>query len=298
MKTLRELQEIYDSGINITKYLKEIKELENNSDNIIEIAYDFQSGSYIESLSNKEYASYLEKYAEEIVHVICSLCDPISILEAGVGEATTLERVASKIKKIPTIYGFDISLSRILYGKNWLLKNNLDNVHLVTGNLFEIPFLDNSIDVVYTSHSIEPNGGNEEKILKELFRVTRKFLILLEPGYELANKEAQKRMDSHGYCKGIKKTAISLGYNVIEHKLFPYSSNTLNPTALTIIQKEITSISYDDSVFACPRYGTALTRNTDSFFSEESLLAYPIIKGVPCLRKENAVLVSKYNFFN
>ena len=32
----------------------------------------------------------------------------------------------------------------------------------------------------YTLHSIEPNGGNEKPILQELYRVARKFLILLE----------------------------------------------------------------------------------------------------------------------
>ena len=30
------------------------------------------------------------------------------------------------------------------------------------------------------------------------------------------------------------------------------------------------------------------------YFSTESLVVYPIIKGIPCLRKENAILASKY----
>jgi ubiquinone/menaquinone biosynthesis C-methylase UbiE len=32
---------------------------------------------------------------------------------------------------------------------------------LVVADLFHIPFADNSVDVVYTSHSLEPNGGRE-----------------------------------------------------------------------------------------------------------------------------------------
>src|SRR5208283_2840477 len=118
--------------------------------------------------------------------------------------------------------GFDLSWSRVAFAKCWLQRQGITKAVLCTGNLLHIPFADNSIDIVYTSHSIESNIGKEEPILRELFRVARKFLILLEPGYELANPEAKKRMDSHGYCRNLPGTAAALGYDVLEHKLFPF----------------------------------------------------------------------------
>ena len=53
---------------------------------------------------------------------------------------------------------------------------------------------DKSVDVVYTAHSLEPNGGRELEAVKELLRITSKRLILIEPSYELADKECKIRM--------------------------------------------------------------------------------------------------------
>lgn len=65
-------------------------------------------------------------------------------------------------------------------------------------DLFDIPLKDASVDVVYTSHSHEPNGGLEEDAIRELMRIARRAVILVEPIYELANSEAQSRMRTHG----------------------------------------------------------------------------------------------------
>jgi ubiquinone/menaquinone biosynthesis C-methylase UbiE len=214
MPTPRELQALYKQGKNITQLLRQEHGLQHNTDEIIEIAYDLQTGSYIAAMENAEMEKYMRDYTSEIAKTILSLCRPRSILEAGVGEGTTLSGVLENIGSDVRSYGFDLSWSRVAYAKRWLLSKGVDTTTLCTGNLFHIPFADNSIDIVYTSHSIEPNGGKEKPILQELFRVTRKFLILLEPGYELANEEARKRMDFHGYCKSLRSTAEYLGYKV------------------------------------------------------------------------------------
>ena len=77
--------------------------------------------------------------------------------------------------------------------------------------MFNLPLLDNSIDIVYTSHSMEPNGGHEEELLAELYRVTNNYLILLEPAYEFASEEARARMRKHGYVTNLYETAKRLG---------------------------------------------------------------------------------------
>ncbi len=156
-----------------------------------------------------------------------------------------------------------------------------------------IPFADSSIDIVYTSHSIEPNGGNEEPILRELYRVAREFLILLEPGYEFASDEAKERMEFHGYCKDLRGIAENLGHNILAHRLFPFISNPLNPTAIMIIAKQFEDLPLSH-ILACPQFKTPLEQRGGMLFSPEALMVYPIVGGIPCLRSENGILASKY----
>ncbi len=292
MITPRELQKLYEQGQNITAYLREHSGSDGNTDQMIEIAYDLQSGSYVEAMRKPAMAEHKQLYAAEIARVISSLCEPTSVMEAGIGEATTLSGVLRAFNRPVESYGFDLSWSRVAFARRWLTEQGLLAVKLCTGNLFHIPFADDAIDVVYTSHTVEPNGGNEAPILKELYRVARRYLVLLEPAYELGSPEAQARMEKHGYCRNLPGVAEQLGYRVLRHELFPHIANPLNPTGLTVIEKLSTSTA--THTFACPRYRTPLQEFGGMLFSPEALCVYPVIGGIPCLRIENAIFASKY----
>lgn len=289
-KQLQSIKELYEKGGNIIQYLKSISNNDSNTIEDILISYDFQSGSYIQGFSNNR--EYIEKYCKALSTIIDKIENVKSIIEVGVGEATTLNTLIRSLKSKPSkIFGFDISWSRLKFAKELLADLNINNVNLFTANLFEIPLLDNSIDIVYTSHSIEPNGGKEEEALKELFRITNKYLILLEPAYEFANNEAKARMNKNGYVKELYSTALKLGYKVVEYRLFDYSSNPLNPTGLIIIEKE--TLFSNKSKLVCPISHTELIKYNESLlYSKESFLAYPIIDKIPCLLKENSILAS------
>jgi uncharacterized protein YbaR (Trm112 family) len=294
----RQMKELYEKGENISSLLRDVQGGGRNTENNIEISYDLQAGSYINALKDEKMAAHKKEYAAEIAQIILSLCEPSSVLEAGVGEATTLARVIESFSASHSVnfYGFDLCWSRIAYAKKFLAENRQENVTLCTGSLFEIPFATNSIDVVYTSHSIEPNGGSEIPILRELYRVASKYLVLLEPGYEFASEEGKKRMVKHGYCYGLQEAIASLGWTILKHDVFPYVANPLNPTAITIIKKkdDKQKDNRPDQVLACPKFKNPLLKRGDVFFSEEGLCVYPVLAGIPCLRSENAIIASHY----
>lgn len=172
-------------------------------------------------------------------------------------------------------------------------ENGFNNVNLFVGDLFSIPLLDNSVDLVYTCHAIEPNGEKEIDILKELYRVSRKYLILLEPTYELASEEAKQRMKEHGYITNLYQSAVDLGYEMEEYSLYGMNSNPLNPTGFLVIKKKVVKTEKNGGL-CCPWTKTKLELIDDAYYSKKSLLAYPVIGGIPCLTKQNAVVATKF----
>jgi hypothetical protein len=143
--------------------------------------------------------------------------------------------LAKQFEQSAAWHGFDVSWSRVRLGKDFAGKHRI-GADLFCGDLFNIPLADGSMDVVYTSHSIEPNGGREREAIRELARVAGKWLVLLEPAHEFAPPEARARMEKHGYIRGLPEAIQAEGLELVEHRLFPVCVNPLNPTGLYVIR--------------------------------------------------------------
>lgn len=294
----RELKLAFESGDNISSILKQESGSNVNTQQIIETAYDLQSGTYVRMLLEDEKVfGHKQEYGAKIANEILSVTRPTSIIEAGVGEGTTLSFVLNQLGQ-PGIeaHGFDISWSRIATCQQWLESQWTGNCHLSVASLQKIPYADSCFDIVYTAHTIEPNGGSEESILKELYRVASRYLILIEPGYELASEVVKRRMERLGYCRGLAEKAASLGMKVKKHELLGSNVNPMNPSAIIVIEKNADALAMAPRL-ACPNFDVPLTDFGDSLYAAESLRAYPKIMGVPCLRCEDAVVASAYEKF-
>ena len=295
LSLLDRVKELYGKGNNIIQYLRELNDSNENTIEDILISYDFQAGTYSESAIEK--IDIRKAYCAALADIINQLGDYDSLMEVGVGEATTLSYTLQALNHKPVkVFGFDISWSRIKYGNIFLANQGFkdeDNIQLCTGDLFHAPFLDSSIDIVYTSHSLEPNGGREKEALKELLRITNKYLVLLEPAFEMASDEAKKRMLKNGYVTQLHETAKKLGCDIQTYRLFHPTPNPLNPTGLMIIKKE--NPQNNEPAFACPITKTSLKFQKNAYFSEESLLAFPVLDGIPCLLPQNAIIATHFN---
>jgi len=293
---LNRIKQLYtEKNINIIKFLKqECNESSNDIADIL-ISYDFQAGTYIKSFFENEqfYLNNLKPLAK-IIDEIGDNCK--SLLDCGTGEGSALLPLLKMLKhRFEHVGGVDISWSRIknarLFSKSYSKEGMVD---FVVGDMFCLPCADNSFDIVYTNHAIEPNGGKEKQILRELYRVANKYLILVEPAYELVDDpKIRRRMEEHGYVKNLYSSAKELGLDIITWRLYDNSISESNPSGLMIIKKNDNS-NIATGEWSCPLTKTKLTKYSGAYYSKESLLAYPIIGDVPLLTRDNAVVATKF----
>jgi len=263
------------------------------------IAYDLQSGSY--TAAARADVKFNHQWCEQLAELIRPVMQSGGrLLEVGAGEATTLAGVVAELKgQVGDAYGLDLSWSRVAEGRRWLAEKN-QHANLFVGDLFHMPFSDSSINVVYSSHSLEPNGGKEELAIAECLRVASDAVVLVEPMYELANAEAQARMESHGYVRGLHDTAARLGAEIVENHLLENCGNELNPSGVLLLRKvggHVAPVS-TQKLWACPLTGAPLIDYGDVYFAEDTGIAYPKLRGIPLLRPEHAVVASQLESTN
>lgn len=296
---LKKISEIFHEGKNVSQYIREQKGLDHNDIETILISYDFQAGSYIKAASDNK------QLIKEYCHAVSEILNPLSpriLCDVGIGEATKVQPILDNLSNKPEkLYGLDLSWSRIRYARKHLLEVGADmgNFELFTGNMFSLPMQDKSVDVAYTSHSLEPNGGREEEAIRELMRISRKWLVLIEPAYEFADQTQRDRMIKMGYVKGLPEVIKRLGGKIVEHRLLGVSSNPLNPSGVIIaeVPDQVADNRSSDCIIACPISKKPMMRMRGSFFCEESLLAYPVLDDVPCLLPTNAIMATKFADF-
>jgi len=288
----------YRRGENAMAYTRKAANGLGNSPVSTLIAYDLQAGTYVAAARADPEAR------ARCCGQLADILNPYvpqhgSILEVGCGEATTLAGVLKRLNSgSGRALGFDISWSRCAHGATWL-QENAAVADLFVADLFEIPLEDSSVDVVYTSHSLEPNGGREEAAIKELVRVARRAVVLVEPVYELAGGDAQARMRAHGYVRGLKETAEKLGAVVRDYRLLDHCINPLNPSGLVLIEKsDARAPGKADIQWRCPLTHAALVAHRMGYYAPGTGVVYPVLAGIPLLRSSHAVVASSFEVLN
>lgn len=299
---LKVLQDIYDHNGNLMEYLRRQNNTESNTAEYIMLSYDFQTGTSTESYYRDPGAR--QRFLRRLSDIVAKKDISGSILDAGTGEATSLIGLLQNLNhherpRFDEIYGFDISWSRVKTAQEFSRRQGYPSIQFFTGDLFHIPLADNYCDLVFTVAAIQTNGGKEKEILQELYRVCKGYLIFVESCYELAGEEARQRMKKHGYMTKLWESARELGYHMETCELYGTNVNELDPMGLTIIRKDPADSGLSvhrpaQSPYVCPISRQPLKNFGDSFYCPDSMLAYPIIQGIPCLLPGNAVVATKY----
>ena len=293
---INKLRQAYAKGENITKLLSE-KNPELERQEVIEIAYDIQSGSYTKgALANPE---RLKRYAREIYELSKDfIFEHDSILDCGAGELTTLSALSQHLPEHTHLLACDISLSRLHVGRRFAeraMRGDLAlAIELFVADMGSMPLADRSVDVVFTSHALEPNHGREATLLQELLRIARRHLILFEPSWEHGSEAVQARMEEHGYVRDLPRHIEEAGGSLVSVKPLPHPLNPMNPTYCYIVEvaNQGNRKESADPPFQCPRSGFPLQKCSNYWWSTEGGWAYPEIEGISCLRTNHAVLMS------
>ena len=128
----------------------------------------------------------------------------------------------------------------------------------------------------------------------KLFRISNDFVLLFEPPDENNTAEGKERMERMGHVTNLPQAIRAAGGELIDNMPIKNVSNVFNSTYAYICRKINSGKSEvaQDSPWACPATKLKLVRMAGHFFSPASLLAYPVIQGIPMLRKEQAILAS------
>jgi ubiquinone/menaquinone biosynthesis C-methylase UbiE len=105
-----------------------------------------------------------------------------TVLDAGCGEGHILRHFLAD--RFPNVIGADLDIARLRYAKS---QDN--STPLLCSNLHNIPLPDNAVDLALCLEVLE-HVGDPERALREIHRVTRRYVILSvpnEPFWRIAN---------------------------------------------------------------------------------------------------------------
>lgn len=295
--SLDALRQAYARGENIISLLNADNTSVTNSFEAIQISYDLQVGSYTNWAGSEAGSMHKAAFAEALApHIVGS--GFVSLLDAGVGEATSLAPVLGLIEEDLDVLAFDSSISRLMWARE-NLAHVLHRTTLFAANTAQIPLPDASVDVVLSIHSVEPNGGREAELLGELLRVTARRLILIEPTTTFASSSQRARMERLGYCHDLAGVIDSLGAEITVHERWPVNSNPENEADLIIVDMQhlgsggaIAPETHHAELVA-PVSLAQLEESGTGLYSRSDGLFFPRVADLPVLIREKGILATQ-----
>lgn len=123
---------------------------------------------------NRFYQWHLQAFLDS-VYALLEQTDARTVLDAGCGEGFVTHALA---RKNPDLHltGMDLSAEAVAYAE----QHFGDLARFRTGNLYKLPFSDNSFDVVLCSEVLE-HLEDTDRAVAELKRVARQYVLITVP---------------------------------------------------------------------------------------------------------------------
>ena len=273
-----DLKQAYDQGDNLRELILSWglpMDLET-----ISIIYELESGTYTKY--SNENPLYIDAFTSEIVCIMSKyLQKRMSLLDCGTGEATTLIPILKKLD-MRSGYAIDASISRLLWAQQNAVAAKVD-LKLAVSDIGNLPLLDNSVDAVLTVHALESNLGREIQLIRELGRVARRFMFLIEPDFENSSKVQKKRMTKLNYIRNIDTAIKKNSFKILDKVHVTNNANELNSSSITVVDTGKSRPGKSNLTWVGPIYKEELRPYLNGLLSTSGLY-YPKINGIPLFR--------------
>ena len=262
-----------------------------SNEKIVNIVFDIQTKSYF---------SIYRKNIKKIDYIVSPIIKILkenfpkskSLMDCGCGELIKTSFLFKHLTYIKNFYANDISLNRLFLGKKFIKKIGIKRkINYFCSSMKNLPLKNNSIDVIFTSHAIEPNKSYDaEIIIRELFRVCNHGLCLHESHFQSADRNQKKRMNKYNYAKNIEKTLKKLNCRFKIIKLNNHHNN-LNRASLFIVKKNKSSYKKNSSKPYIDVYSKDRLCNLKNFlYSKKSKKLYPVFDNIPIFNNTDLYL--------
>jgi ubiquinone/menaquinone biosynthesis C-methylase UbiE len=134
----------------------------------------YEINNNIKYLSNNPISKYLIKNFNKKIKTIISNIEFNSFLDIGSGEGLVLTNLMEELKN-KNCYGIDINESNLK-----MAKKNVPFCNFKYGNIYKIPFPDNSFDIVSCMETLE-HLEYPSKAIEEIKRVSSKTILVSVP---------------------------------------------------------------------------------------------------------------------
>ena len=114
-------------------------------------------------------------------------------------------------------------------------NNKID--YIIQGNAAELPFANDSFDLIYTCHCLEQVPELFKQSVDEMLRVAKNYVVLIEPSYELSNKITNNYIYYKDYIQINEKLLRSIKYKYFKRIKLPFRQY-LNGAELIIYKKK------------------------------------------------------------
>ena len=298
-KSLKEISETYKilkkkfkekKNLQLFLKMKKFTEFEK-----IKMSYDVQSGSHLKFAKKTSKNKKRNVYYPLVENIKKEFEKFETILDFGCGELNISYYIFNYLnhKKLK-YFANDISLNRLFVGQKFLKEKlkekDFNKFSLFCNSSLNLPFKDNSIDIIFTVHALESNNSHKKILINELLRVCKQGVVFMEPDYENSDVVQKKRMDKFNYIRGIKKLIDNKNFlfKTIEKK---HHMKKVNKSSLFIVKKRKTKKFTNISDFVDPNTFEKL-KDLDGFlYNKNNYRLFPVYKNITLFSDDTQIFL-------